>query len=239
MAKLLKSLGDIFTSKKEPASPFNVAAVSSVLGSLVGTGLTLAAVSWPRPGTSAFGLYISCLGVFHLSEFLVTAKYNPKDLTMSSFLLTNGPEYAGAQAAAVIEAICGLVFGQPLRWSKLLRNVGLLMVICGQFLRTRAMAQAAQSFSHLVALKKKEDHVLVTNGIYSWVRHPSYAAYLLWAVGSQVMLCNPICTILFTGVLHGFFKRRIETEEEYLVKFFGDDYVQYRNKVWSGVPFVR
>lgn len=27
-------------------------------------------------------------------------------------------------------------------------------------------------------------------------------------------------------------------EEEYLVAFFGEDYVQYRKKTWVGIPFI-
>ena len=27
-------------------------------------------------------------------------------------------------------------------------------------------------------------------------------------------------------------------EEELLIKFFGNDYVQYRKKTWVGIPFI-
>lgn len=226
----------IFDPKKEPAVPHKVAAYSSILGTLVGVGAAVAAFTWPNPGTASFGLYVASSSVFHLSEFYVTAKYNPRDLTLSSFLLTNGIEYAAAQAAAITEAVVTLFLGNPSyasSWAK----VGLVMVIAGQYLRTKAMIQAAQSFSHLVASEKKSDHTLVTSGLYSWFRHPSYLGYFLWAVGTQVMMCNRICTVLFTATLWTFFRQRINHEERLLVEFFGDDYVNYKKSVWSGIPF--
>lgn len=37
------------------------------------------------------------------------------------------------------------------------------------------MIHAAQSFSHALAYAKKEDHVLVTDGIYAYAGKPSKA----------------------------------------------------------------
>jgi len=32
---------------------------------------------------------------------------------------------------------------------------------------------------------------------YRYVRHPGYLGWLIWAVGTQVLLTNPVCTLLF------------------------------------------
>lgn len=34
-----------------------------------------------------------------------------------------------------------------------------------------------------------------------YVRHPGYLGWLLWAVGTQVLLCNPVTTIAFAVVV--------------------------------------
>lgn len=52
------------------------------------------------------------------------------------------------------------------------------------------------------------------------------------------MLGNPICALGFAVVLVRFFGRRIEREEELLVDFFGQDYVEYRKKTWILIPGV-
>lgn len=39
-----------------------------------------------------------------------------------------------------------------------------------------------------VAYKKLPSHQLVKTGIYAWSRHPSYAGFVWWALGTQVGL---------------------------------------------------
>lgn len=43
---------------------------------------------------------------------------------------------------------------------------GLALVILGDGFRKLAMITAANNFNHIVAVEKKEDHKLVTHGIY-------------------------------------------------------------------------
>jgi protein-S-isoprenylcysteine O-methyltransferase len=44
------------------------------------------------------------------------------------------------------------------------------MIILGQTLRSLAMIHASTNFSHAVAFGKRKDHVLVTDGVYSYVQ---------------------------------------------------------------------
>ena len=30
-----------------------------------------------------------------------------------------------------------------------------------------------------------------------WIRHPAYCGWLIWSVGTQVLLVNPICAVIF------------------------------------------
>lgn len=85
-------------------------------------------------------------------------------------------------------------------------------MICGQWGRSLAMITAASNFNHDVQFVKKEQHELVTNGIYQYSRHPSYAAFFYWAVGTQVLLGNPISALAFAYILWRFFSQRIFCE---------------------------
>lgn len=49
---------------------------------------------------------------------------------------------------------------------------------------------------------------------------------------------NVFCTIGYAVVLWKFFSARIKGEEALLVRFFGDDYVKYRERSWIGIPFI-
>jgi len=101
------------------------------------------------------------------------------------------------------------------------------------------MIKAASNFSHVVAFRKNAGHLLVRDGIYAWFRHPSYAGFFYWALGTQLVLQNPLSFCVYFVLLMRFFSSRIRAEERALVSFFGDDYVSYRNQVGTKIPFIR
>jgi hypothetical protein len=86
---------------------------------------------------------------------------------------------------------------------------GFVLVLVGQSSRIAAMWTAASNFSHRIEHLKRKEHVLVTHGVYRYVRHPSYMGWFLWTVGSQVLLANPLCAVGYSIVSWGFFKDRI------------------------------
>ena len=42
-----------------------------------------------------------------------------------------------------------------------------------------------------------------------WFRHPSYAGFFYWALGTQLVLQNPVSFTLYLIILWRFFSRRI------------------------------
>lgn len=114
--------------------------------------------------------------------------------------------------------------------------IGVAMMIAGHFFRISAMFTAGSNFTHLISFRKKESHCLVTNGVYSLSRHPSYFGFFIWSIGCQIMCLNPICIFGFAYVLWRFFKERIKDEEPLLISFFGEDYIRYRNRVGILIP---
>lgn len=86
--------------------------------------------------------------------------------------------------------------------------------------------------------EKSADHVLVTHGVYSLFRHPSYVGWFYWSIGTQIILLNPFCTIAYTAASWLFFKERVEFEEIALLNFFGQHYCDYQQKVGTGLPFI-
>ncbi|KAF4457463.1 protein-S-isoprenylcysteine O-methyltransferase [Fusarium austroafricanum] len=188
--------------------------------------------------------FLFALSAFHFLEFWTTAEKNTLVASIGSFLLTaNWPSYAIAHSAAFIEcAFVNLVFPErhwaPFGTGPLLLTVGLAMVIVGQYVRSVAMLQAGASFNHHVQTRKKDSHELVTTGIYSVFRHPSYFGFFYWGLGTQLVMGNILCFFAYAAVLWMFFSKRIKHEEAKLIEFFQDDYVEYRKRVGTKIPLI-
>ena len=73
---------------------------------------------------------------------------------------------------------------------------------------------------------------------FSFSRHPSYVGWFWWSVGTQVILLNPFCMVAYAAASWKFFSDRIYTEEMTLVQFFGEKYVEYQQRVGTGIPFI-
>jgi protein-S-isoprenylcysteine O-methyltransferase Ste14 len=89
-----------------------------------------------------------------------------------------------------------------------------------------------------VTLEVKQQHVLMTDGIYRIVRHPMYAAFWLWALAQAVLLPNAIggpSGLIGFGVLYFF---RVRKEELLMLETFGDEYRAYMQRTWRIIPRV-
>ena len=75
------------------------------------------------------------------------------------------------------------------------------------------MFTARKSFHHVVQNRKAETHALITSGVYAYFRHPSYFGWSIWALGTQLILANPLSLVAYIFASHAFFKDRIPYEE--------------------------
>lgn len=218
---------------RAPATFDKVALVSAFLGILIGYGLRMSSTA------PSIGVYMIANGCFHLLEFWVTSKFNESSLGMWSFCLLNGPPYAIAQVFSALEILFWHKRSGHWPYANWCFKIGVLIVFVGQTVRTLAMIQAATSFNHFIQKEKKSNHTLVVSGLYGIVRHPSYTGFALWTLGLQLVVGNYISFLLFSAVVFQFFKMRIAVEERHLLKFFGDEYKAYKQRVPSGIPFVK
>lgn len=89
-----------------------------------------------------------------------------------------------------------------------------------------------------VTLELRQDHKLITSGIYRKIRHPMYTAFWLWAIAQACLLPNWVAG--FAGIV-GFgtlFFGRVGREEQMMLATFGDDYRQYMSKTCRIIPFI-
>ncbi|CAN0838046.1 Protein-S-isoprenylcysteine O-methyltransferase B [Linum grandiflorum] len=175
---------------------------------------------------------------FHSSEYILAVwAHGKSNVTLSSLLISKG--YLVAMAFSVLEYTVEMWLFPQLKQHWWISNFGLTMVVVGELVRKLAIITAGGAFTHLIRTRHEEQHKLITYGVYSFVRHPSYLAFLVWSVGTQIMLCNPVSTVGFAVVVWRFFSHRIPYEEFYLRRFFRSDYDEYAQRTPSGVPFVK
>jgi protein-S-isoprenylcysteine O-methyltransferase Ste14 len=86
------------------------------------------------------------------------------------------------------------------------------------------------------SLELKEDHRLVTEGVYRRIRHPMYLSLLIFAAGQTLALPNYMAgpaSLVTIIVLVAF---RLRAEERMLIEEFGDEYEAYRKRTNRFIP---
>lgn len=218
------------------ANTIRVVIIAHLLGILFGVGLS---VILQFNGDEIYvGVYMMVLSFFHLSEYVVTSIHNPGTLTLNSFLINHSIEYGMAAALSWIEYLIEYLFIPWIKSYWYISWIGIILIVFGESLRKLAMLTAKANFNHTVQYYKRYNHQLVTSGVYGIARHPSYVGWFYWSIGTQLLLCNPVCIMGYTIASWLFFKDRIQVEEEYLVHFFGQEYIDYQKQVGTGLPFI-
>jgi protein-S-isoprenylcysteine O-methyltransferase Ste14 len=113
---------------------------------------------------------------------------------------------------------------------------GTLLFVVALWLFHRAHRDLGRNFS--VSLDIRDDHRLVTNGVYARIRHPMYLAFWLWAVAQAALLPNwfaGLAGIVGFGLLYF---GRIEQEERLMLETFGDEYRTYMSRTARIVPWI-
>lgn len=210
----------------------------------VGFGLFCASVlSYISPIYWSFGLYLCLLSFFHWSEFYFTGLFNPTNCGLDVYMLTHSTEYMAACLFSFLEFWVEAIFFYYFPYQKVNLNpikwFGLLMCLLGELLRKMALIRASTNFSHFIEYRKRKNHQLVKDGVYSWFRHPAYVGWYCWCVGTQILLLNPICIVGYAIASFKFFKDRIYEEEKLLLQFFGLEYKLYQQRVGTGLPFIK
>jgi protein-S-isoprenylcysteine O-methyltransferase Ste14 len=83
----------------------------------------------------------------------------------------------------------------------------------------------------------RQDQVLVKNGPYSRVRHPSYTSYILSFLGLLLMIPSVTTALLLVGI-PGYYTVAM-VEERHLVQHFGKAYEEYMGETGRFFPVLR
>ena len=83
----------------------------------------------------------------------------------------------------------------------------------------------------------KQDHELVQEGPYRWVRHPIYTGLLIAFAGGAIAR-GEWRGVLALAIVFVALWRKLRHEERWMIETFGDAYLRYREKVRALIPFV-
>ncbi|HKF73022.1 MAG TPA: isoprenylcysteine carboxylmethyltransferase family protein [Stellaceae bacterium] len=119
------------------------------------------------------------------------------------------------------------VDGEATRW------VGVVVFAIGGTLRIWPVFVLGNRFSGLVAIQP--GHTLVTNGIYSVIRHPSYLGLLTNSLGWSLAFRSGV-GVMITVLLLVPLLARIHAEEALLSSQFGAAYQAYRARTARLIP---
>ena len=115
--------------------------------------------------------------------------------------------------------------------------VGLAVFLLGQVLIWRSHVDLGRHWT--VTPELRDEHRLVTAGVYRRIRHPMYTGHLLWSLGQPLLLWNWLAGFGFLLVSLVLYVYRIPREEQMMLDHFGADYRAYMDRTGALLPRLR
>lgn len=115
-----------------------------------------------------------------------------------------------------------------------LRWIGVVLFAGAALLLWKTHQDLGRNWTPTLGLR--EEHTLVTGGIFKYIRHPMYAAHLLWAIAQPLILTNWIAGFSFLLAQIPQYLLRIGEEESMLLDQFGEDYQEYMDRTGRFLP---
>ena len=135
------------------------------------------------------------------------------------------------KVAAVLVFVAGLVsiFIGSNYGSVTVRVMGAAISVVGTFVFIAAVLTMRDSWR--AGVSKTDKTELVTKGIYQISRNPAFLGFDLLYIGTLLMFFNWILCILTVFAIIMYHLQIVNVEEEFLLATFGNEYLQYKQKV--------
>ncbi len=111
--------------------------------------------------------------------------------------------------------------------------VGVLLALCGLFVRAWAMRSLGTSYTR--TLRVAQGQHIVQEGPYRFIRHPGYLGMILVWIGASAATGNWIVLLVVFVVIISAYHNRIYHEEEMLLSKL-PGYDEYRAHTWRLIP---
>ncbi len=115
--------------------------------------------------------------------------------------------------------------------------VGVLMVVLGIWGRNYSIKFLGKYWSGDIEIK--EDHRIIREGPYAYVRHPAYLSMIMNGLG-LCLIPNAYYSLIFAFIIYvPAYIIRIVLEERIFLKELGEKYLNYKREVPALLPFVK
>lgn len=111
-----------------------------------------------------------------------------------------------------------------------------IVLVVGAIMRVSTVQALGRQYS--VHIKIRQDHELVTEGLYRYLAHPMYAANILIFIGGAGSFVSVLGVAAALVLVVPATIYRIRREEHYLLEYFGDPYQSYLAHRRRLVPFI-
>jgi protein-S-isoprenylcysteine O-methyltransferase Ste14 len=111
---------------------------------------------------------------------------------------------------------------------------GAVVMVASLWLFWRSHVDLGQNWS--VSLELRENHQLVSHGVYRWIRHPMYASIWLWGMAQGMMLANWFAGWSLIPMFAAMYFIRLPREERLMRDEFGDNYREYARRTGRVLP---
>jgi protein-S-isoprenylcysteine O-methyltransferase Ste14 len=101
----------------------------------------------------------------------------------------------------------------------------------------RSHADLGQNWS--VSLELRENHELVTHGVYKYIRHPMYASIWMWGIAQGMLLQNWFAGWSVVPAFAAMYFLRTPREEQLMCELFGEEYRDYMRKTGRLFPRIK
>jgi protein-S-isoprenylcysteine O-methyltransferase Ste14 len=114
--------------------------------------------------------------------------------------------------------------------------IGALLVVTGLIIRVTSILTLRQQFTYTVT--KIENHELIENGLYKYIRHPGYLGQLIIFAGIAASLSNWLSVIFMIVPVFLGYNYRIRVEERFMIEEMGQKYIDYQKRTKRLVPGI-
>jgi len=114
--------------------------------------------------------------------------------------------------------------------------IGSVLLALGIYLRHTSIKTLGRFF--VTKVQVTDDHELVRDGIYGYLRHPSYTGLIVGFLGAVLMLGSSVALITFVVIGIPAYIYRIWVEEKALIGSFGDKYTDYKLNTYAIFPYL-